>query len=97
MASMNEILRDIAAKINDKSSSAILSDLLVIYSIDARTQAEIDAIVSRNLRWLDTHTNDIQGFLDDFHSSAATLSSFVGAYLVIMFGFYSLNWIIMEN
>lgn len=86
---MNEILRDIADRINDNSLSATLSDLLVIYNVNKDVNEEIQTIVDSNLQWLNAHSSDIQDFLNDFHSSTSlsTTSTVVWYLVVIIFGF----------
>ena len=89
LSSMNGILRDIADRINDDSLSVTLSDLLVIYNVNKSIQEEIQTIVSGNLQWLNTHSSDIQDFLNDFHNSTSlsTTSTVVWYLVVIIFGF----------
>jgi hypothetical protein len=83
---MNEILRDIADRINDNNLSATLSDLLVIYYVNKDVKEEIHTIVSGNMQWLNTHSSDIQDFLNDFHNSTSlsTTSTAVVWYLVVI-------------
>lgn len=89
LSSMNEILQDIADRINDNSLSATLSDLLVIYNVNKDVNEEIQTIVDGNLQWLNAHSSDIQDFLNDFHSSTSlsTTSTVVWYLVVIIFGF----------
>ena len=87
---------EIATRVNDNSMSSTLSDLLVIYNVDVITREEIHSIASDNLLWLDTHTNNIRRFLNDFHDSTSASSSSLPfkaiSYLVITLAMAS-NWI----
>lgn len=89
---LNEIFHEIATLINDASMSSILSDLLAIYNVDAITRDEVHSIVYNNLHWLDTHTNNIRIFLNDFHNASTSLAFKAISYLIIIFGL-ALNWI----
>jgi hypothetical protein len=89
MSSMNEILRDIADRINENSLLSTLADLLVIYNVNKDVKEEILRTVSSNLQWLNTHSSDIQDFLNDFNNSTSlpTLSIVVWYLVIIIFGF----------
>lgn len=76
-------------RVNDNGMSSTLSDLLVIYNIDVITRNEVHSIVNDNLHWLETHTDNIRIFLNDFHNSAALIAI---SYLVIVFALAN-NWI----
>lgn len=92
MSSLNVIFYEIATHINDDDMSSFLSDLLNIYNMDVITREQVHSIVRDNLLWLDTHTNSIRIFLDDFHNASTSLAFKAISYLVIIFGLAS-NWI----
>lgn len=95
LSSLNEIFQEIATRVNDNSMSSTLSDLLVIYNVDVITRKDVHSIVNDNLLWLDTHTDNIRRFLNDFHHSTSASCSLpfkAISCLVITFGL-ALNWI----
>lgn len=93
-STLKSIFRGIANRINNDSLLKLLTELLFIYNIDTSTTNDIVETADENIKWLETHSNDIQDFLDNFFRSdsspVSTLSS-----LIIVFGL-AFNWI-MQN
>lgn len=93
MSYLESVFREMAQRVNTEELGEQLTVLLVIYNMDDDLITDVKKIVGENMLWLETFSEDIQDFLNDFlrsGSSATTFSCFV-----IVFGL-ALNWI-MQN